>query len=91
MFPHQRLIMKLNNGPKENLLSVLRVGYAFRNFIAAGFQLTKQGLLNCIRALGGYTANTSSKTIYTTDTFNEDDYLKSLSEGGGNTLIGLTL
>jgi hypothetical protein len=50
----------------------------------------KQGLLNCIRALGGYTVNTSPQTIYMTDTFNEDDYLKSIPESG-STLIGLTL
>ncbi|KAN0121467.1 histidine kinase [Russula decolorans] len=49
-----------------------------------------QGLLNCIRALGGYTVNTSAKTIYTTDTFNEDDYLKSIPESDGSSLIGLT-
>jgi hypothetical protein len=51
----------------------------------------KQGLLNCIRALGGYTVNTSAKAIYMTDTFNEDDYLKSIPENGGGTFIGLTL
>lgn len=81
----------LNNGLKENSQSVLRVGYAFSNLIAARFQQMKQGLLNCIRALGGYTVNTSAKTIYMTDTFNEDDYLKSIPEGGGSTLVGLTL
>ena len=41
MVPHQRLTMKLNNGPKENLLSVLRVGYAFRIFIAAATNETR--------------------------------------------------
>lgn len=51
----------------------------------------KQGLLNCIRALGGYTVNTSAKTIYTMDTFNEDEYLKAILEGDGSCLIGLTL
>lgn len=69
---------------------MLRVGYAFSNLIAARFQQMKQGLLNCIRALGGYTVNTSAKTIYMTDAFNEDDYLKSIPESG-STLIGLTL
>jgi hypothetical protein len=50
----------------------------------------KQGLLNCIRALGGHTANTSANTIYATDTFNEDEYLETISDSDGNTLIGLT-
>ncbi|KAH8992121.1 hypothetical protein EDB92DRAFT_1945661 [Lactarius akahatsu] len=49
-----------------------------------------QGLLNCIRALGGYTLNTSARTIYTTDTFNEDEYLKTIPDSGRSTLIGLT-
>lgn len=70
---------------------MLRVGYAFSNLIATRFQQMKQGLLNCIRALGGYTVNTSAKAIYMTDTFNEDDYLKSIPENGGGTFIGLTL
>jgi hypothetical protein len=59
--------------------------------IPAHFQLMKRGLLNCIRALGGYTVNASAKTIYTTNAFNEDDYLKSIPESDGSTLIGLTL
>ncbi|KAI0307475.1 histidine kinase [Multifurca ochricompacta] len=49
-----------------------------------------QGLLNCIRALGGYTLKTSAGTIYTTDTFNEDQYLRTIPDSGGSTLIGLT-
>ncbi|KAI9509850.1 hypothetical protein F5148DRAFT_1275037 [Russula earlei] len=49
-----------------------------------------QGLLNCIRALGGYTENTSAKAIYSTSTFNEDEYLKSILDSSGSTLIGLT-
>ena len=51
----------------------------------------KQGLLNCIRALGGYTVNTSAKAIYTTDVFDEDNYLQSIPESDGSSLIGLTL
>ncbi|KAI9445552.1 histidine kinase [Lactarius indigo] len=47
-------------------------------------------LLNCIRALGGYTLNTSANTIYTTDTFNEGEYLKTIPDSGRSTLIGLT-
>jgi hypothetical protein len=70
---------------------VLRVGYTFCNLVGADFQLMKQGLLNCIRALGGYTVNTSAKTIYTTDAFDEDDYLESILESDGSSLIGLTL
>lgn len=49
-----------------------------------------QGLLNCIRALGGYTLNTSASTIYTTNTFNEDEYLKTIPGSGRSSLIGLT-
>ncbi|KAF8272384.1 histidine kinase [Lactarius quietus] len=49
-----------------------------------------QGLLNCIRALGGYTLNTSASTIYTTDTFDEDEYLKTIPDSGRSALIGLT-
>ncbi|KAN0138534.1 hypothetical protein V8E53_003522 [Lactarius tabidus] len=49
-----------------------------------------QGLLNCIRALGGYTLNTSASTIYTTDTFDEGEYLKTIPDSGRSTLIGLT-
>ncbi|KAH9075705.1 histidine kinase [Lactarius deliciosus] len=49
-----------------------------------------QSLLNCIRALGGYTLNTSARTIYTTDTFNEDEYLRTIPDSGRSTLIGLT-
>ncbi|KAI0294831.1 histidine kinase [Russula brevipes] len=41
-----------------------------------------QGLLNCIRALGGYTVNASADTIYTTDTFDEADYLSSILDSG---------
>ncbi|KAI0286668.1 histidine kinase [Russula aff. rugulosa BPL654] len=52
--------------------------------------ISAQGLLNCIRALGGYTVNTSAKTIYTMDAFNEDDYLESIPESDGGSLIGLT-
>jgi hypothetical protein len=40
--------------------------------------------------LGGYTVNTSAKTIYTTNTFNEDEYMESIPDGGGSTLIGFT-
>ncbi|KAH9964567.1 hypothetical protein BC827DRAFT_1265837 [Russula dissimulans] len=54
------------------------------------FAICSQGLLNCIRALGGYTDNTSADTIYKTATFNEDEYLKSIPDSGGSTLIGLT-
>ena len=50
---------------------------------------SNKGLLNCIRALGGYTTNTSAKTIYTTNTFDEDQYMGSIPEDGGS-LIGLT-
>lgn len=82
--------MTFNTGPKENLPSVLRVSYAFSSLILASCQLVKQGLLNCIRALGGYTVNTSAATIYMTDTFNEDNYLESIPDSEGETLIGLT-
>jgi hypothetical protein len=40
--------------------------------------------------MGGYTVNTSAKTIYRTDTFNEDEYLETIPDSDGSTLIGLT-
>ncbi|TFY83386.1 hypothetical protein EWM64_g624 [Hericium alpestre] len=46
-------------------------------------------LLNCIRALGGYTLVTSAETIYDTDTFNEAEYLAHISRFSGN--IGLVM
>ncbi|KAI0271645.1 histidine kinase [Gloeopeniophorella convolvens] len=49
-----------------------------------------QGLLNCIRALGGYTVNDSAKTIYATETFDEADYLAKIPNNHSNTLIGLS-
>jgi hypothetical protein len=52
--------------------------------------MMKQGLLNCIRALGGYTVNTSAKTVYATVTFDEDKYLEAIPDSEGSTLIGLT-
>ncbi|KAA1468392.1 histidine kinase [Dentipellis sp. KUC8613] len=42
------------------------------------------GLLNCIRALGGWTTASSADTIYDTDTFVEREYLAHVSTASGN-------
>ena len=44
--------------------------------------LTTVGLLNCIRALGGYTVATSPDNIFDTEEFVESEYLGNLASLG---------
>jgi hypothetical protein len=41
-------------------------------------------ILNCIRALGGYTHADSPQTLFDTDTFVESKYLEQIHESSGN-------
>lgn len=45
-------------------------------------QLTSTGLLNCVRALGGYTTATSPGNLFDTDDFVESEYYESLISQG---------
>ncbi|KAI0005369.1 hypothetical protein BJV74DRAFT_875326 [Russula compacta] len=81
----------LMSGPVDELVGAAEETYNdIQQWAQGELAICAQGLLNCIRALGGYTVNTSATTIYTTDTFNEDNYLESIPDGEGSTLIGLT-
>ncbi|KAI0063199.1 STKc type histidine kinase [Artomyces pyxidatus] len=48
------------------------------------------GLLNCIRALGGYTVNTSADTIYDMESFSERESLDEVATAGGNYILAMT-
>lgn len=82
---------KTYNDIKQGELAICAQGRLSTWDLITCCQLSNEGLLNCIRALGGYTDNTSADTIYATATFNEGEYLKSIPDSGGSTLIGLTL
>ncbi|GBE78499.1 histidine kinase [Sparassis crispa] len=43
-----------------------------------------QGLLNCIRALGGFTIAQSAETAFDTETYNEREYLREVEAKCGN-------
>lgn len=47
------------------------------------------GVLNCIRALGGYSLAYSAETIYDTDTFKETEYLVHVEATSGNILLAM--
>jgi hypothetical protein len=47
------------------------------------------GLLNCIRALGGYTLSHSAETVFDTDAFKEGEYLTHIHSTSGNLLLAL--
>ncbi|THH17217.1 hypothetical protein EW146_g3550 [Bondarzewia mesenterica] len=47
------------------------------------------GLLNCIRALGGYTINTSVDTIFDTESFKEKEYLEHMAMASGNATLAM--
>jgi hypothetical protein len=47
------------------------------------------GLLNCIRALGGYTLSHSAESVFDTDTFKESEYLAHIHSTSGNVLLAL--
>lgn len=46
-------------------------------------------ILNCIRALGGYTHADSPQTLFDTDTFVESKYLEQIHESSGNLSLSL--
>lgn len=46
-------------------------------------------ILNCIRALGGYTHADSLQTVFDTDTFVESKYLEQIHESSGNLSLSL--
>lgn len=46
-------------------------------------------ILNCIRALGGYTHADSPQTLFDTDTFVESKYLEKIHESSGNLSLSL--
>ncbi|KAF9654281.1 histidine kinase [Thelephora ganbajun] len=48
----------------------------------AGLATLLQGLLNCIRALGGYTTATSPENLFDTGDFVESEYYKNLASQG---------
>ncbi|KAI6159530.1 STKc type histidine kinase [Pisolithus thermaeus] len=48
-----------------------------------------QGLLNCIRAMGGYTDASSVDTVFNTDTFDDKEYQKRITQITGNSLLSL--
>lgn len=50
---------------------------------------TGTGILNCIRALGGYTSAVSAETIFDTDNFKEDEYLAHIETKSGNPRLAL--
>ena len=41
-------------------------------------------LLNCIRAIGGFTNSRSPSTVFDTDSFKESEYLSRISQMSGN-------
>ena len=45
-------------------------------------RLTAAGLLNCIRAMGGYTTATSLDNLFDTEEFVESEYYENLSSQG---------
>ncbi|PCH33241.1 hypothetical protein WOLCODRAFT_21861 [Wolfiporia cocos MD-104 SS10] len=49
-----------------------------------------QGILNCIRALGGYTFAHSAETIFDTESFVENEYLARSAETCGNLEVAVT-
>lgn len=48
-----------------------------------------QGLLNCIRAMGGYTDASSIATVFNTDTFDDKEYQERITQITGNSLLSL--
>lgn len=48
------------------------------------------GILNCVRAIGGYTYADSAETVFDTDTFKEAEYLAHASESSGNPEVTIT-
>ncbi|KIY45235.1 dual-domain HisK/Mak2 protein kinase [Fistulina hepatica ATCC 64428] len=47
-------------------------------------------LLNCIRAIGGYTSNQSIETLFDTDTFKEKEFLENVKTSSGNVEVSMT-
>lgn len=45
---------------------------------------TAEGILNCVRALGGYTDCSTADTAFDTDDYKEADYLKKVETTGSN-------
>ncbi|KAI6153278.1 STKc type histidine kinase [Pisolithus tinctorius] len=48
-----------------------------------------QGLLNCVRAMGGYTDASSIDTVFNTDTFDDKEYQERITQITGNSLLSL--
>ncbi|KAI6045151.1 STKc type histidine kinase [Pisolithus marmoratus] len=48
-----------------------------------------QGLLNCIRAMGGYTDASSIDVVFNTDTFDDKEYQERITEITGNSRMSL--
>lgn len=61
--------------------------HVFPNFI--GHYMSDSGLLNCLRALGGFTKPRSAQTIFDTDSFVESEYLQEIHKTSGNVLLAL--
>jgi len=69
------------------ILAMGAYSYVFPNFI--GHYMSDLGLLNCLRALGGYTKPRSAQTIFDTDSFLESEYLPEIHKTSGNVPLAL--
>jgi hypothetical protein len=69
------------------ILAMGAYSYVFPNFI--GHYMCDLGLLNCLRALGGYTKPRSAQTIFDTDSFVESEYLQEIYKTSGNVPLAL--
>lgn len=50
---------------------------------------TNIGVLNCVRALGGYTVSSSAATAFDTDGFKDIDYVAHVIRTSGNVPLAL--
>lgn len=59
----------------------------FPKFI--GHYMSDLGLLNCLRALGGFTKPRSAQAIFDTDSFVENEFLQEIHKMSGNVPLAL--
>ncbi|KIJ68769.1 hypothetical protein HYDPIDRAFT_37202 [Hydnomerulius pinastri MD-312] len=52
--------------------------------------ILSQGILNCIKALGGYTDASSIETVFNTHNFDEPEYQKTIAKISGNQVLSLS-
>ena len=71
---------------REALVSKRRVGNITPRWVSCptsqATRLTAVGLLNVVRALGGYTIATSSENLFDTEEFVESEYTGNLASQG---------